>query len=66
MEPKVGMKYTFIPAGCDDQKMIQFAGKAYKTEVEGIIIAVNKAHRHFTVRGKHEPSGAIFTATIKY
>lgn len=66
MEPKVGMKYTFTPSGCDDQKMICFAGKTYKTEVEGVIIAVNKAHRHFTVRGKHKTSGAIFTTTIKY
>lgn len=66
MKPKIGMKYTFTPSGCDDQKMIDFAGKRIKTEVEGVIIAVNEAHRHFTVRGKHEPSGAIFTATIKY
>ena len=66
MEPKVGMKYTFIPSGCDDEKTIRFAGKTYKTEVEGIIIAVNRTHRCFTVRGKHKGSGVTFTTTIKY
>ena len=66
MNPKVGMEYTFTPSGCDDQKMIDFAGKRIKTEIKGTIIAVNKAHRCFTVRGKHDFSGTVFTATIKY
>lgn len=66
MDPKVGMKYTFTPSGCDDQKMIDFAGKKISTEIEGVIIAVNPAHRCFTVQGKHKFSGAVFTTMIKY
>ena len=66
LKPEVGMRYIFIPSIFDGAEQVFFAGKAYDTKIDGVIIAVNKAHRHFTVRGKHPQSGAIFTETFKF
>lgn len=60
------MPYIFIPSVFDGAERTFFAGKAYETRVEGVIIAVNKPYRHFTVRGKHPQTGAIFTETFKF
>ena len=60
------MPYIFIPSVFDGAERTFFAGKAYETRVEGVIIAVNKPHRHFTVRGKHPQTGVIFTETFKF
>lgn len=63
---EVGAFYSFIPAVFDGAERILFAGRSYKTRVEGVIIAVNEAHRNFTVRGKHPATGAVFTETFKF
>lgn len=60
------MPYIFIPSIFEGDEYIRFAGRRYPTKVDGVIIAVNKAHRHFTVRGKHPQTGAIFTETFKF
>lgn len=60
------MRYIFIPSVFDGAEKVFFAGKAYETKVEGVIIAVNEAHRNFTVRGKHPATGAVFTETFKF
>lgn len=60
------MRYIFIPSVFDGAEKVFFAGKAYETKVEGVIIAVNEAHRNFTVRGKHPDTGAVFTETFKF
>lgn len=60
------MPYVFIPTIFEGAEKVFFAGKAYDTKVEGVIIAVNKPHRHFTVRGKHPRTGEIFTETFKF
>ena len=66
LKPEVGMPYVFIPYVCEGQEYLRFAGRLYPTKIEGVIIAVNQAHRHFTVRGKHPQTGAIFTETFKF
>lgn len=60
------MRYIFIPSVFDGAEKVFFAGKAYETKVEGVIIAVNEAHRNFTVRGIHPATGAVFTETFKF
>lgn len=60
------MRYDFIPAVFEGAERISFAGRLYETRVEGRIIQVNRAHRHFTVRGKHPRTGAVFVETFKY
>ena len=60
------MPFIFIPSVFEGAEHTFFAGKVYETKVEGVIIAVNKPHRHFTVRGKHPQTGAIFTETFKF
>ena len=66
LKPEVGMRYIFIPSVFDGAEQVFFAGKAYETKIDGVIIAVNKAHRHFTVRGKNPRTGSIFTETFKF
>lgn len=66
LKPEVGMRYIFIPSVFDGAEQVFFAGKAYETKIDGVIIAVNRPHRHFTVRGKHPKTGAVFTETFKF
>lgn len=60
------MRYVFIPTIFCGAERIRFAGKEYDTRVEGVIIHVNPAHRHFTVRGTHPQTGAVITECFKY
>ena len=66
MIPEIGTPYKFIPSVFEGQEYIWFAGRKYSTVVHGKIIAVNKDHKHFTVRGVHPESGSVLTETFKF